>query len=104
MEPTATRTLSPAEDRREAVLQAALPIVAARGIAATPTAEIAKRAGISHAHLFRLSPTTSALAVARVERAPRRIYDPFAAAPAGTDGSGEEKLNAMRLAHSELLE
>src|SRR3954464_1736348 len=69
MEPATTRTLSTAEDRREAVLQAALPIVAARGIAATPTAEIAKRAGISHAYLFRLFPTKSDLAVALVERA-----------------------------------
>jgi AcrR family transcriptional regulator len=104
MEPTATRTLSTAEDRREAVLQAAMPVVAARGIAATPTAEIAKRAGISHAYLFRLFPTKSDLAIAVVERGNQRIYDAFAAAAASVDGSGEHKLQAMGMAYSELLE
>jgi AcrR family transcriptional regulator len=104
VEPATTRTLSTAEDRREAVLRAAMPVVAARGIAGTSTAEIAKRAGISHAYLFRLFPTKSDLAVALVERANQRIYDAFAAAAAGSDGSGEEKLHAMGLAYSELLE
>jgi AcrR family transcriptional regulator len=104
MEPASTRTLSTAEDRREAVIQAALPVVAARGIAATPTAEVARRAGISHAYLFRLFPTKSDLAIAIVERANQRIYDAFAAAAAGVDGSGEEKLQAMGSAYSELLE
>ncbi|HEX6714130.1 MAG TPA: TetR/AcrR family transcriptional regulator [Thermoleophilaceae bacterium] len=103
MEPSATRTLSTAEDRREAVLAAAMPVVAARGIHATPTAEIAKRAGISHAYLFRLFPTKSDLAIAVVERANQRIYDALAAAAASVDGSGEEKLHAMGLAYSELL-
>jgi AcrR family transcriptional regulator len=104
MEPSATRTLSTAEDRREAVLEAAMPVVAARGIAATPTAEIAKRAGISHAYLFRLFPTKSDLAIAVVERANKRIYDAFAAAAASVDGTGEEKLHAIGIAYSELLE
>ena len=104
MEPSATRTLSTAEDRREAVLQAAIPVIAARGIHGTPTAEVAKRAGISHAYLFRLFPTKSDLAIAVVERANRRLYDAFAAAAAGVEGSGEEKLHAMGMAYSELLE
>ena len=104
MEPSATRTLSTAEDRREAVLQAAMPAIAARGIHATPTADIAKRAGISHAYLFRLFPTKSDLAVAVVERANQRIYDAFAAAAASAGPSGEEKLHAMGMAYSELLE
>src|SRR3954454_11518034 len=104
MEPsTATRTLSTAEDRREAVLQAAMPVIAARGIHASSTAEIAKRAGISHAYLFRLFPTKSDLAIAVVERAHQRIYDAFADAAGSVDGSGEEKLHAMGLAYSELL-
>jgi AcrR family transcriptional regulator len=104
MEPSATRRLSTAEERREAILAAAMPVVAARGIHATPTAEIAKQAGISHAYLFRLFPTKSDLAIAVVERTNQRIYDAFAAAAAGVDGSGEEKLHAMGLAYSELLE
>lgn len=104
MEPTATRTLSNAEDRREAVLQAAMPVMASRGIHGSPTAEIAKKAGISHAYLFRLYPTKSDLAIAVVERANQRIYDAFAAAAANAGGSGEDKLHAMGLAYSELLE
>src|SRR3954451_2608932 len=104
METSATRPLSTAEDRREAVLQAAMRVVAARGIHGTPTAEIAKQAGISHAYLFRLFPTKSDLAIAVVERANQRIYDAFAAAAAGVDGSGEDKLHAMGLAYSQLLE
>src|SRR5215208_3619108 len=104
MEPSATRTLSTAEDRREAVLAAAMPVMASRGIHASPTAEVAKQAGISHAYLFRLFPTKSDLAIAVVERANQRIYDALSAAGAGVDGSGEEKLHAMGMAYSELLE
>src|SRR3954454_3581147 len=104
MEPSATRTLSTAEDRREAVLAAAMPVMAARGIHASPTAEIAKNAGISHAYLFRLFPTKSDLAMAVVERANQRIYDALAAAAAAEPGSGEEKMGAMGMAYSELLE
>jgi AcrR family transcriptional regulator len=104
MEPSTTRTLSNAEDRREAVLAAAMPVMASRGIHASPTAEIARNAGISHAYLFRLFPTKSDLAIAVVERANQRIYDAFAAAAAAETGSGEEKLRAMGLAYSALLE
>jgi AcrR family transcriptional regulator len=103
MEPTAARTLSTADDRREAVLAAAMPVMAERGIHASPTSEIAKKAGISHAYLFRLFPTKADLAVAVVQRANQRIYDAFAAAAAGVDGSGEEKLHAMGDAYAELL-
>jgi AcrR family transcriptional regulator len=104
MEPSATRTLSTAEDRREAVLRAAMPVMAKRGIHASPTAEIAKNAGISHAYLFRLFPTKSDLAIAVVERANQRIYDAFADAAAAVNGSGEEKLHAMGSAYGELLQ
>ena len=81
-----------------------MKVVAERGIAGTPTAEVAKRAGISHAYLFRLFPTKSVLAIAVVQRANQRIYDAFAAAAAAVDGSGEEKLEAMGMAYGKLLE
>jgi AcrR family transcriptional regulator len=100
----ATRTLSTAEDRRETVLQAAMKVMASRGIAGTPTAEIARQAGISHAYLFRLYPTKSDLAVAVVERASQRIYDAFAAAAASAGEGPEEKLKAMGHAYGELLQ
>ncbi|MFL5839422.1 MAG: TetR/AcrR family transcriptional regulator [Thermoleophilaceae bacterium] len=100
---TGTRTLSTAEDRREAVLRAGMKVVAERGISGTPTAEVAKAAGISHAYLFRLFATKNDLAVAIVRRANQRVYDAFAAAAASVNGSGEEKLHAMGLAYEELL-
>src|SRR4051794_34657032 len=100
----ATRTLSTADESREAVIQAAMPVMASRGIHASPTAEIARNAGISHAYLFRLFPTKSDLAIAVVQRANQRIYDAFAAAAASAGPSGEEKLQAMGLAYSELLQ
>src|SRR3954454_11298043 len=99
----ATRTLSTAEDRRETVLQAGMKVMAERGIAGTPTAEIAKQAGISHAYLFRLFPTKSDLAVAVVERANRRTYDAFAAAVAAAGPEPEDKLMAMGEAYAQLL-
>ena len=81
-----------------------MPVIAARGIHATSTAEVAKQAGISHAYLFRLYPTKSDLAIAVVERANQRLYDAFAAAAESAGPSGEEKLHAMGMAYSELLE
>ena len=80
-----------------------MPVIAARGIQGTPTAEVAKRAGISHAYLFRLFPTKSDLAIAVVERANQRLYDAFADAAASAGPSGEDKLHAMGLAYSDLL-
>ena len=80
-----------------------MPVIAARGIHGTPTAEVAKQAGISHAYLFRLFPTKSDLATAVVERANQRLYDAFATAAAGAGPSGEEKLHAMGMAYTELL-
>jgi AcrR family transcriptional regulator len=104
MEPATTRTLSTADDRREAVIAAAMPVIARRGIHASPTAEIAKQAGISHAYLFRLFPTKSDLAIAVVKHANQRIYDAFASAAASAGPGGEEKLNAMGMAYSALLD
>jgi AcrR family transcriptional regulator len=100
---TPPRTLSTAEDRREEVLGAAMKVIASRGIHGTPTAEVAKAAGISHAYLFRLFATKSDLAVAVVKRANQRIYDAFAAAAAEAKQSGEDPLKAMGHAYGELL-
>jgi AcrR family transcriptional regulator len=98
------RTLSTAEDRRETVLRAAMAVVAERGFSGAPTAEVARRAEISHAYLFRLYPTKSDLSVAVVQRCHQRIYDTFAAAAAEAGGSGEERLQAMGAAYKQLLE
>ena len=47
------RTLSTADARREALLEAALPLFAEKGITGTPTLAVAKASGISQAYLFR---------------------------------------------------
>jgi AcrR family transcriptional regulator len=100
---TATRTLSTADARREAVLKAAVDVFADRGFSGTPTTEVAKAAGISHAYLFRLYPTKSELAVAVVERCHDRIFQAFAEAAATAKVAGEDPLHAMGLAYRELL-
>ena len=100
----ATRTLQTAEARREAVLEAAVKVFAARGLHGTPTAEVAKAAGISHAYLFRLFPTKSDLAVAVIGRANERVYGAFASAAAEAKRTGEDPLHAMGGAYGRLLQ
>jgi AcrR family transcriptional regulator len=91
-----------AEERREAVLEAALPEFAAGGLAGTSTEDVARRAGISQPYLFRLFPTKKALFLALARRCFERISDAFTAA-AG-DLAGEEALDAMGDAYHRLLE
>jgi AcrR family transcriptional regulator len=91
-----------AEERREAVLEAALTEFAIRGLAGTSTEDVARRAGISQPYLFRLFPTKKALFLSLVERCHQRIADAFTAA-AG-DKTGEEALEAMGHEYHRLLE
>ena len=98
------RKLSTAEDRREAVLHAAAGVFAERGIYGTPTAAVAKEAGISQAYLFRLFPTKNELAIALVERCHDRILRTFAEAAAKAKAAGTDVLEAMGDAYVELLQ
>jgi AcrR family transcriptional regulator len=91
-----------AEERRETVLEAAVPEFALRGLAGTSTEHVARRAGISQPYLFRLFPTKKALFLALVERCYQRIEDAFLAA-AG-DKTGEEALAAMGDEYERLLD
>ena len=91
-----------AEERRELVVDVAVPEFAGRGYHGTPTQDIADRAGISHAYLFRLFPTKADLFVAVTERCFQRVQDSFAEAAAGTQ-PGEERLHAMGEAYIGLL-
>ena len=100
--PTA-RKLSNAQDRREAVLHAAAHVFAQRGIYGTPTAAVAKEAGISQAYLFRLFPTKNDLATALVERSHDRIVQTFAEAAAKAKAAGGDVFEAMGEAYAELL-
>src|SRR3954466_652518 len=110
MTPTTTapkRTLSTADERREAVLEAGMTVFAEKGFLGTPTTEVAKAAGISQAYLFRLFPTKTDLVLAVVQRSNDRIAEAFvrAAAQAKARGeTGEEVLLAMGEAYGALLE
>ena len=102
--PAPTRKLSTAEDRREAVLEAAMEVFADRGFMATPTMDIAKAAGISQAYLFRLFPTKVDLVLAVVERSNQRIYDTFREVAAQARAEKRDVGEALGDAYSELLE
>ena len=97
----ATGTRMSAEQRREAVLEAAAAEFGAHGLAGTSTEEVARRAGISHPYLFRLFPTKKALFLALVDRCFERVGRVFAAA-AG-DLTGQSALDALARAYHDLL-
>jgi len=90
-----------AEERREAVLEAAIVDFSARGLAGTSTEDVARRAGISQPYLFRLFPTKKALFLALVERCYQRIEAAFT--QAAGDRTGEEALDAMGEEYERLL-
>jgi AcrR family transcriptional regulator len=93
-----------AEERRAAILEAAMALIAQRGFDATPTLAIAEAAGISHAYLFRLFPSKEDLAVALVHRCNAVIHERFAHAAQVARSRGEEPGPAMGAAYGELLQ
>jgi AcrR family transcriptional regulator len=98
------RTLSTAEERREAVLEAAMEVFGDRGFLGTPTMDIAKAAGISQAYLFRLFPKKVDLVLAVVERSNQRVYETFAKVAAQARAEGREPMEAMGQSYAVLLE
>ena len=88
-----TTTRQSAEERREAVLDAAQIEFAARGLHGASTEEIAKRAGISQPYVFRLFGTKKELFKATVARCLRETLETFQRAAEGK--RGEEALQAM---------
>src|SRR5579871_2026703 len=96
------RTRSTAEERRAELLSAALSEFAVGGLHGTSTEAIAKRAGISHAYLFRLFGTKKQLFIACAGLCVRRIQATFAAAAVG-DGPAE-RLESMGQAYRDMLE
>ena len=97
------RTLSTAEARREELLEAAERAFAERGYHGTPTAAIAKAAGISQAYLFRLFPTKLELFIACVDRCFARTGELFGEAARHGRIVGVEPLEAMGLAYGQML-
>ena len=86
-----------AEERREAVLEAALTEFADNGFEGTSTDAIARRAGISQPYLFSLFGTKKELFTAAVERCFADTLEQFRAAAEGL--TGEEALEAMGQAY-----
>src|SRR6059058_411113 len=97
----ATATRQSAEERREAVLDAAQKEFAARGLHGGSTEAIAKTAGISQPYVFRLFGTKKELFIATVERCMRGTLEMFRTASAGL--TGEEALRAIGEAYTERL-
>jgi len=86
-----------AEQRREAVLAAALDAFAGGGLHGTSTEEIAAAAGISQPYLFRLFGTKKKLFLATIERCMADTLELFRQA-AGEE-RGQEALDAMGKAY-----
>ena len=99
MSPTATRMT--ADERREAILEAARDEFASTGYYGTSTETIAERAGISQPYLFRLFGTKKELFVASVRRCFRETLETFMRAAEGK--RGEEALKAMGESYMGLL-
>jgi AcrR family transcriptional regulator len=91
-----------AEERREAVLEAASREFARRGFHGGSTDAIAKDAGISQPYLFRLFRTKKELYVATTERKMEETYQVFERASRGKSGS--DALHAMGEAYRALIE
>jgi AcrR family transcriptional regulator len=92
-----------AEQRRQQLLEAAASEFAITGLHGTSTEAIARRAGISHAYLFRLFPTKKELFLACAQRCFERTRDTFRAAAAATPDPGE-RLAAIGRAYVEMLD
>jgi AcrR family transcriptional regulator len=90
-----------AEERRRAVLTAAVTEFARAGYEGTSTEDIARRAGISQPYLFRLFGTKRELFLAAVERCFSRVRTTFERASEGLEG--EAALAAMGQSYGALL-
>jgi AcrR family transcriptional regulator len=90
-----------ADERREAILDAALSEFAEHGFGATSTDAIARRVGISQPYLFRLFRTKKDLFIATVERCLGDTYETFKRVSDGL--AGEQALEAMGTAYGEMI-
>jgi len=102
----ATVTRMTREERRQAIIEAAMAEFAAGGLHGTPVEAIAHRVGVSQPYLFQLFGTKKELFVEALKRGFERIVAAFriAAAEAGPDADAKELLEAMGRAYVPLLE
>ena len=77
-----------ADERREAILEAAISEFAEGGLAGASTEAVARRAGISHAYLFRLFGTKRELFLAAAERSYEQVLEAFREAADAHSGPG----------------
>ncbi len=91
-----------ADERREAVLDAAMIEFGQNGLQATTTDAIARRVGVSQPYLFRLFPSKKAIFLAAIQRCFDRISDMFE--EAAGDLPPSDALRAIGLAYNSLLE
>jgi AcrR family transcriptional regulator len=98
---TATPRRQSADERREAVLEAAFTAFAAGGLHGVSTDEIARAAGISQPYLFRLYRTKKELFLAALQHGHQRTLATMQGAAAGK--GPEEIFPAMGQAYTELL-
>jgi AcrR family transcriptional regulator len=96
------RQRSTAEERREAVIEAAIDEFGEHGYHAGSTGAIAKRAGISQPYIYALFQDKETLFLACYRRGCERIRHTFAEAAKGTE-PGDERIRAMGLAYLDLL-
>jgi AcrR family transcriptional regulator len=92
-----------AEERREAVLDAAVHEFAQAGYHAASTTNIAKRAGISQPYIYALFPNKKALFIAVQQRVSERIRNAFVEA-AQQAASPEDRMERMGEAYTRLLD
>jgi AcrR family transcriptional regulator len=98
---SATTERKTAEERRTAVLDAALSEFGDRGFEGASTDTIARAAGISQPYLFRLFRTKKELFIAVVEQCFDDTYSRFDEASKGLQG--EEALHAMGKAYKAMV-
>lgn len=91
-----------ADERREAVLDAAVIEFGTHGLAAATTDAIARRVGVSQPYLFRLFPSKKAIFLAAMDRCFSTIEAMFHEAADGLPA--EETMPAMGAAYNGLLE
>jgi AcrR family transcriptional regulator len=97
-------TLSTSEVRRDAVVDAAIAEFARTGYHGTPINNVAARAEISPAYVFKLFPGKIALFVAAIDRCFELVEQALSAGAARVDGSTPEKiLHEMGGAYAELI-
>ncbi|MFG2966996.1 MULTISPECIES: TetR/AcrR family transcriptional regulator [unclassified Streptomyces] len=99
-------TSTKSDERRRAIMAAAIDCFARKGFYGTTTHEVAARVGISQPYLYRLYPNKEALFAAAVDRVSVVMAETLVAhspAPGGAAPEAEEALDAARAAYAALV-